>query len=263
MAEENTGNGEGGAPEEIKVGDQTYTAEQVAQMTEQLNSYKTVQEAVDLYGVTPERFVEEARGAIGALVGLQDAGIIDKDGKIVEKRKGEAVDVDTVGKTSSAQSTSPAAPKVDDLANMILEKLSPKISEIESQLKTHQTSLNKFYRDRIQQEVRSKGLDVEDEDIHLALAESQRTQKDFWKVLESRAERRNSLRDTAIKEFAKKHNLNLEQLNELREAQADEGNLAQTIVEGKKISNSPLRKKDGNTISARDATAELFRRKGL
>lgn len=251
----------------LTIGDKEYTDEELTnvvtqhqEMSQKLEGYKTVQEASDMFGVSPERFVEEARGAIGALVQLQEAGLIDKDGKIVRQGVSNP-SPPPADQTRSASSTSGdnKSPSVDEIANAVLAKLNPKISEMEKQIGTHRTNINRFLREKIQEKVTAKGIDVEDEDISLALAESQQSGKDFWEVLGKRAERRKAYQDTAVKAFMEKYGISEDNLNEFREANATDGQIAQALVEGKKIARNS--KKHPGSISALEATTELFKRR--
>lgn len=236
-------------------------AQQVAQLTAQLEAVKPVLELTQKYGVTPEQFAAEAQGAFGALVGLQEAGILDRDGKIVVKEPQPAA-VPPAAPVVQRPQVSADMINPDQIADAALQKISPKLKAIEEENSFLRTSLNRLYREKIADAVKQRGYEVDDEDINLSLAESQKTGGDFWEALDRRAERYKSYAQQAIEKLAKEHNLDLSQLNKIKDLHSKEGGVSSAIVEGKIISRKPGLK-GANVISARDATAELFRLKGF
>jgi hypothetical protein len=249
----------------MKIGEKEYSDEELTQLVtqhEELSSQfekaKPVFELAERYGVSPEQFASEAQGAFGALINLQEAGILDKDGRIVET----AVEKRPTSPPSDLpKSVAQPIVNVDQIAEAALQKLNPKIEALATENKTLRDSLNRLYREKIAETVKAKGYQVDDEDVNLALASASRTGKDFWEELDSRAERYKTTEQRAIERFAKEHNLDIGELNKRREMHSKEGSMGQMITEGKRITSRP--KRGANEISPLEATEQLFRMRGL
>ncbi len=252
----------------IKIGDKEYSEEEATKlitehetMAKTLEELKPIRETIQEYGVSAEQYRDQSKGAFGALLKLQETGVLDEEGNVIPQTP----------KPASASETLPGAPpgtppregnaiptSVDDIAKKALEAISPKIKKLEDENEMLRSSVNRIYREKITDTVRAKGLDVSDEDISLSFVEATRSGKDFWDVLGERAKRNTSVKDEAVKEFAKKHNLDIGELNKLAEIASSDGNVAASIVEGKSLSLKPAK----GGLSPLDATRQLFKAKG-
>lgn len=260
---------EGDGGEKIKVGDKEYSPNELAErlneresFAQKLESMKPLETMLTQHNISAEQLANETRGAFEALVRMQEAGMIDADGNIVQKKAEAQQQTPAMKQDSGQQKPGLGTPSVDDIATKALERVSPEVTALKSEVNELRNSLNLLYREKISDTVKAKGINVQDEDIHLAMAEANKTGKDFWSILDQRAKRYTDLKQQTIASFAKEHNLDLDQLNALREMQSKEGNVAAAIVEGKTISNRPGAKKAG-AVSALEATKELLRRTSM
>ena len=245
----------------MKIGEKEYSDEELGtivakqeELEQRLSTAQPILELAEKYGVTPEQFASEAQGAFGALINLQEAGILDKDGRIVERKAPQATEPKATNTPTQPAAT---APHPDQIAEIALQKLSPKLDALTTENKALRDSLNRLYREKIADSVKAKGYNVDDEDVNLALAESSRTGKDFWEALDVRAQRYSTVEKTAIEKFAKEHGLDITELNKRREMHSNEGSVAQMITEGRKITSRP--KRGANEISPLEATEQLFK----
>jgi len=253
----------------IKVGDKEYSEEEAAkliesheQLSQQMEKLKPVLEVTEEYGVTPEQFINESKGAFGAILRLQEVGILDKDGQIVEKPATPPPPADPPHTPESPAGTpSPQGEpglSADAIAKKALEKVKPVIDDLRKENELLKSSVNRIYREKITETARQKNLDVSDEDISIAFAEVSKSGQDFWDVLGKRSERNQSVKSKAIEEFAKKHNLDIGELNKLNEISSTDGKVASAIVEGKKLVRKPAK----GGVTPLDATRQLFKMKG-
>lgn len=233
--------------EKIKVGDKEYTIEEITQQLTQgaqaMQQLGAVNQVAGRLGLKTDEFVEQAQNAFGALVGLQEQGIIDAQGVVVKKEAPKVPE-------PKPDQKSTGIPNADEIAAIALGKVQGPLSNLEQQIKQIQDSQQRIGRSILLGQIKSKHPNLDDEEIEFAMTKAVSQKRDIWEVAKERSEKLGGLQKGAVDTFAKEKGLNLERINRLDEMRNSEGGVAKAVVEGKKLS---FKRGEEGAITPREA----------
>lgn len=238
---------EDGSKKEMGAEDVKNLIAQQASATQKTQQVAAIVEAAKKYGLDPEDYVGHAEGAFSSLTKLVEMGIIDEDGKIIEKKEPQKKDDQT-------QTTVPVAKdKPNDpnkIASEVLEKLNQRLERLEAD----QTNL---MRANLNRALKAEHDNLNDKDVSEIIATAMKDpRKDVWQHAKDFSEGKVTRRKELRAEIAKEFGINVEEFdaNKLKEQNSEGG--ASAILNGRKLS---FRKgKDG--VTPKQAMKEFFRK---
>lgn len=245
----------------IKIGEKEYTEEQLqnalssAEKLQKLNEQiAPVQKLAERYNLSVEDLAANSEGAFNQLLNLQEAGLIDEHGKMVKK---ETPPVTPKKEEGDPLKPDPTKHSVEAIAAKVLEQIqgTGPLEKLTKQVEALSNSQAQLLRERTLSRVQDKHPNLTEQDVSIAIAKANARNEDFWKVAEEISNEKEEGKQKTINEFAQEHNLDLEQMNKIKEMKSDEGAVAEAVLEGKKVSF----KKGENTVTPKEATMAFFR----
>jgi len=247
----------------MKIGDKEYTEEEVTQLVEQgsraQEELKVVKEVTEKYGLDVGEFVQQSQNAFGALVGLQESGVIDQDGNVIRQEPKAATPKASEGNPPSNPDSNPnpgSVPNADDIASIALGKVEGRLGDFQKQIQSIQQSQQRIGKAILNGQMKKAFPNLDDEEIDIIMSQAVTQKKDVWEVAKARAEKLSGVIQSQVDNFAKKNNINMEEINRLNEMKSKEGGIGQALTEGKKVS---FKKGDENTVTPREATEQYFK----
>jgi hypothetical protein len=275
----------GSGDQQIKVGDKTYTVDDVKGLVSQVSSNaKTVQDATKVldaakaYNLEPNEFLDQAIGGLTVVSNLIDSGIIDNEGKVIEKKPASSKEpgdkttgnpeLDKLLGIDTSEGSPPAAS--DKTAAIVAKALGPigeKLEGLGRQLGEVSDIQTSIIRDNFSTKLMAKFPGLTENDVSKVFATAARDKsKSIWDHAQAMVETNEQGRVAIEKAFAEKHDLNYEELtkepdeNALKEPGAKGG--AAPLPEGKKISFRPNRDPK-TTITPLEASEPYYKAKDL
>jgi hypothetical protein len=253
-SQEGTKNGQ------ITIDDRTFKAEDVqnlldqqASATEKTQQVAPILSLAERYNLEPQQLAENFEGMAGVFNDLIDKGLIDEQGNVlkpaVKQTKEPEQKVLETKKTEQGPVTKGDEVAMKALVSPIMDKL--------QKLEEDNTMLMKL---RLQDQIQTKFDNIEEGDVAtvFALAERDRT-KSIMQHAEDISKQKVAEREKLEAEFAKKHNIDLEEAKQRMLFEQDPSGGAAALVAKKKISF----KKGKDAVTPRQATADFFKRVGL
>ena len=241
-----------------KLGETEYTDEQLKAALDSIEKLAKLEQRIapvlkvaEKYKLDPKDLVENAEGAFHQIFQLQEAGVLDEQGNLVERKEQKSTKTTEPEAKPDQQQN---ANDVEAIVNKAMEGIAKSVKGLESTVTQLNNSQSQLLRERMSDKVRSKYPHLNDEDISIVLAKATAQKEDFWKLAEERNSEKEKGNQALIESFAKEHKLDLTELNKRKEMSAEGGSVADVILEGKKIS----RKGGEGTISAKDAMSAYF-----
>lgn len=243
----------------VQVGDKVYGPQEVEAMIIQQNAVKAeleqlavVKETVAKYGIDPQTFVANAEGAFSVMSRLIDEGIIDQQGKVVEK--GSKSEVSSITSPTPSVSSIPN-PALNALASV--DALNARIQKMEQILESVDKTQASLIRSNLEKEIRSKHpvLDQDDMSRIVTIALKDRTKSIFdhaQDIATMKEKQKLQLRAEHAKEFG--IDLNTFDENKLLEPTAGGG--AGVLFKDKKFSFKKI--DDPNAITPFQAAKRLL-----
>lgn len=241
-------------PDEIKVGESTYTAEQIAAMAEEnakmkigMESVKTITDFAARHGVSVDQVIAESESAFAVMGTLLEKGILDSQGNIVEPVAKTVTTMQTQVKPND-QNQDHNKQNTDEtkIAQLVDAKLAPLLAQIK-QLAQNSDHLTSF---ALKTELRRVYPTITDAQMGQAVARSgqdrTKTILQHAKDIVGEDEGADLAREKAI---LAKHGIDI---NDLPQQGGDSG--AGALVKGQKISFK--RGKDSKT--PRELTEKYF-----
>jgi len=273
MAESNGSAGGDKGSEKLKVGDKEYSAQDVEALLTQMRSIQSKEESLselikmsEAIGMEPGEFGKQGVAALTVINNLLDKGVIDEKGNLVEKK---AQDKDNKGlddifnlNDKGKDKDKMAASSVEEIVAKAIGPVMESIKGFESKITGIEDVQTSMLRSSYSDQIRGKYPELTDEDVAkvFGVAMSDKT-KSLWEHAKTVAEAKSSARAEIEKEFAKKHGLDYDKMNENRlKEQSGEGGAPPGPGEGKKIS---WRGVDDNAVDPADLAAEYFKSKGF
>lgn len=246
---------EGGGKLVVKVGEEekTFTAEDVtnllnqqASATQQTQKVAALIDAAAKYSVDPEQYVQHAEGAFATMSSLVDAGVIDQQGNVIEKKTVEPPFGD-------------APPKVKvDPAQAALATIQETLGTIAKRIERVEEDTNRTTQIELERTIQGKHPELDSGDVSRLLGIAMKApEKGLWQHAEEMVGRKKEWKENIRKDYAKEFNVNLDEFdaNKLREQGSDGG--AAVVLGGRKLSFN-AKKSDPNTITPRQAMAEFL-----
>lgn len=233
----------------IKIGDKEYSDEQIIstfedlkttqdQLVELKKQFAPVLKATERYDIDVDRYMRNAEGAFDRIFQLQEAGVLDQEGKLVKTptKPEELSSLDTSAKTETNPDKNSVEAIVAKALQTGLADFKKGFDDLNKKVETVESLQSRVMRERLMSRVQEKFPDLNQEDVSVVMAKVNSQGGDFWDEVEKRSNIKQDSKNQVIKDFAKQHNLDLDQLNKLQEMKSDEGAIANAVVEGKKIS---------------------------
>lgn len=173
MGKEANSSPESGQPEPgnsaaIKIGDKSYTVDEVQDMMTTAQSLKknaesvsAVLDVVNRYGVEPEVYVQQAQSAFAVMQDLIDQGIIDNEGNII----GKPADKDTKSHTPPEGTPPSRTPVPDNTGEKILEIVRKAVEPLQQKIQTLESDQTAMLRMDMQRQVQAQFPNLDDGDV--------------------------------------------------------------------------------------------------
>jgi hypothetical protein len=147
-------------------------------------------------------------------------------------------------------------PNADDIASIALGKVEGRLGDFQKQIQSIQQSQQRIGQAILNGQMKKAYPNLDDEEIDIIMSQAVAQKKDVWEVAKARSEKLSGVIQSQVGEFAKKNNINMEEINRLNEMRSKEGGIGQALTEGKKVS---FKKGDENTVTPREATEQYFK----
>lgn len=234
-------------PSGLKVGDKTYTPQDVEQILAQQNILQTslseldsVKQAVSRYGIDPQTFVINAEGAFSVMSKLLDEGVIDNQGNVIGKKEG-------VGKIEGGQGIGGETfipPKVatnnqgpDSVALAALEMLTQKLDAVSKTVESIDKTQSSIIRTNLEEKLRSKYPVLGPDDTSRVIATALRDRsKDVFTHAENFANAKTVELARLREEHAKEFGVDLKSFDENKIVDPGNDGGVSTMLKGRKIS---------------------------
>lgn len=245
-----------GQKKEFTPDDVTNLINQQASATQKTQKVAAIMQACDKYGIEPDVYLGQAEGAFSVMSDLINKGIIDNEGKLIEKKPDPNID-------PSPGTPSPGSPVDEKTAAIIAKTLAP----LTDTVKTIASRIDKMEDDQvsllqmdIERQIKEKHPDFSQKEIShlLGVAASDRTKKkSLWDFAEDMKKEKAELASNYRAAHAKEFGVNLEDFDANKLDDQDGGGGAAAFVKGKKMTFK-RGVKDG--ISPKQATIEFMKR---
>jgi hypothetical protein len=248
----------------VKVGDEDkpFTAEDVSNLiakdaasTQKLQQVATVTKAAEKYGLEPDQLVDQAEGAFAVVSKLVNAGIINEEGEIVQKKEPDPLKPVVSDPVKPDPVTPDLESKIATVVEKTVEKALGGIPETVDAIKNDQA---RMIRSDLQKQAQDKYPDLTEDDVtKLFGAAMADRKKSFWQHAEEIAETRKTRNSEARAAHAKEFGIDLKKFdaNKLNEQDSKGGPAA--IIANKKIS---FKKGEKDSITPKQAMREHFAR---
>lgn len=253
------GGGGDKTPTSIKVGEKTYTIEQIQALETSAGAAAKLVQKAQQYDLDVDSFVSHSEQALGITADLLKQGVIKPDGTIdLSKAQGGGASKDPPGGLFNQGGGRDPDPSSMQTVEAIVSKAMEKIGE---RLETVERGQSKLFEDRVRSKLKTDHPEFTDDDISYILTESRARRKPLLEVAKSRAgmmgEREKQIREDERGKLAKEYGLDYEELNKQKTLDPDQG--AATFTQGKRLSF----KKGEGTVTPRDATLAWLKAKGI
>lgn len=242
----------------VKVGEEekTFTAEDVSNLlNQQAGATQQTQKAAALiaaaakYSIEPEQYVQHAEGAIATMSNLIDAGVIDQQGNVIDKK----VVVDSSKNVSLTK-------EENNPAQEALTKIQATLGGIIKRIEQVEEDTNQTTQIELERTVQGKYPDLDKGDVSRLLGIAMKApEKGLWQHAEEMSERKKDWKVGLRKSYAKEFDVNLDEFdaNKLKEQDSEGG--ATVVLGGRKLSFN-AKKSDPNTITPKQAMTEFLRK---
>ena len=237
----------------------TYGAEDVqnliaqqASATQKTQKVAALAAAAEKYGLDPEEYVNRADGAFATVVQMIDEGVLDEQGKRIEK-KDDKIDPTKVDPTK-------VVPTKEDKSKELTEALD-RIDKMEKRTaKVEEDNIN-LMRKNLSRDIKKKHPSFNDDDVSRLIGIAVANQnKDVWQHAEEFAGKKTEATEVLRGKFAKEFGIkDLKEwdANKIKEQDAKGGGAAAVL--GKRKISFNAKASDPNTVTPRRATIEFFK----
>jgi len=229
--------------------DVTNLIAQQASATQKTQQVASVLQAAEKYGLSPEDLIQQADGAFAVMSDLIDRGIIDNQGKIIDKGTASAPD------PLKPDPTIPAIPADQTGLAKRLDVIEKSLALLPDRLNVIERDQTHMIRLDLQRNLQAKHDNLSEDDVsNLFSTAIKDKSKTIWQHAEDLSETKKVLVADLRKTHAEEFGVNLDEFDANKLLEGDAGGGAGTLFKGKKFSF----KKGDNIVNPRKATQELF-----
>jgi hypothetical protein len=272
----------GSGDEKIKIDDKEYSKSDIKNIltnaesvTKKATEVSRIIDAAKSFDLSPEEFLEQATGSFSVINTLIEKGVIDRNGKLVEKGSSEPDDLDDLdtsklfngdisgkGKAKGTESSPDVAALVD-----IVKELAKRLDTINKQVADTDKTQTSIIRQNLSSRIKANYPNLTDEDVSKVFVEAsiiknQGKKVDLDSVAKTVADRKKEEIVRLEKDYAIRHGLNYDELakmeneNNLDEKSKDGGLPAS--IKGKTFS---FKKKGDGFVTPRAAMKTFFQQR--
>lgn len=221
---------------------------QQASATQKTQEVAAIKTAAEKYGLSPEEYVDRSEGAFATVVDLMQEGVLDNEGRRVEKEpKDDKPKVDplkTVG------------PKVDSKE---LDVVTKALDQIEKRTRAVEEDNMNLMRKNLSIELQGKHPELNDDDVSRLFGIAMSDQKkNVWQHAEEFVGKKKEVGTKQEEAFAEKYGINLKEWNENKIKEQDAKGGGAAAILGKRKLSFRAKSDDPDAVSPRRAAEEFL-----
>lgn len=187
--------------------------EEHSKMSAKIEGVEAIHTAAAKYDLTPEEYVIQAEGSFGVMNNLLQNKVIDQSGKLIKTEP-----KDTPPKDDDVDPNAPKLTKAEKVIMDSLNKIGTRLDEMEKGIDTANQDAVGLMRLRLQDKIKERYPDLDDESISKAIARSSSDKsKDVFKHAEDINKDRAASVESVQRAYAKEHGLDYEALAKAKE----------------------------------------------
>ncbi len=222
---------------------------QQASATQKTQEVVAIKTAAEKYGLSPEEYVDHSEGAFATVADLMQDGILDKEGKRVEKKKEDV-------KTEKVDPLKVAGPKVDSKE---LDVVTKALEQIEKRTRAVEEDQMNLMRRNLSSEIQTKHPELNDDDVSRLFGIAMSDQKkNVWQHAEEFVGKKIEGNTKQREAFAKEFGVDLEKWNENKIKEQDAKGGGALSVLGKRKLSFKAKGGDPSAITPRKAMMEFL-----
>jgi hypothetical protein len=264
-------NSGGSGEEKIKIDDKEYSKDDLKNILVNANAtaakateVSRILDAAKSYDLSPEEYVEQSQGAFSVVSSLMEAGVIDRNGRLIEKKENKSSDDDLdLSKFIKKDDKTVDLKGVDKTVLIVIQSLNEQVKALTEKIANNEEVQTSLVRDKFTSKLKGDYPDLDDDDISKVFAKAmnvkaQGKKVDIQGIAKEFSDKKQAERILLVKDWAVKHGINYEDLVKAKEtADLDEKSkdpASIKILGGKKISFI----KGENNITPKQATKTFF-----